>query len=277
MMTKQMMTSEEEKEVRLDILKYIDQICRENNIKYSLTGGTLLGAIRHGGFIPWDDDIDVFMTRDEYKKFEELLKTERKYLWLTNKKDSNYFLTYGRLIDKNTLIEDEGIDNIVGYGVFVDVCVVDGLPNNNLLRKMHYLKMRFLYRSRRCAAYSHEQYIPKNRAKRIVKSIYQNWCRKIGVAKWVKWLDRTAQKYSFNEGKYVGNLMSQYGGKEIMHKSSFDDYIEMPFEGINFMVIKGWKEYLTNIYGNYMQLPPVEKRKGHHTGKAYWINRDTNC
>ena len=97
------------------------------------------------------------------------------------------------------------------------------------------------------------------------------------MEKWVKWLDRTAQKYSFDEGKYVGNLMSQYGRKEIMHKSSFDDYIEMPFEGINFMVIKGWKEYLTNIYGNYMQLPPVEKRKGHHTGKAYWINRDTNC
>lgn len=91
MMTKQLMTSDEEKEVRFNILKYIDQTCRENNIKYSLTGGTLLGAVRHGGFIPWDDDIDVFMTRNEYKKFEKLLKMENRYLWLTNKKDSNYF------------------------------------------------------------------------------------------------------------------------------------------------------------------------------------------
>ena len=269
-MARKLMTPDEEKQVRFDILRYIDQICRKHNIRYSLTGGTLLGAVRHGGFIPWDDDIDVFLTRPEYNKLSKVLSNENEYLWLTREYDDNYFFVFGRLIDKRTLIEDEGIDSIAGYGVFVDICVVDGLPDNVILCKFHCFFMRFLYRSRRCAAYSHSQYVPKNFFKRFIKRLYQKICRCIGVKRWVKWLDKVAQKYPFEKGKYVANMMSQYGKKEIMHKKSFDSYIEMPFEDEKFLVIKGWEEYLTNIYGEYMKLPPVEQRKGHHTGKAYW-------
>lgn len=272
-MNKILMTSEEEREVRFKILKYLDKICRKNKIKYSLTGGTLLGAVRHKGFIPWDDDIDIFLTRPEYEKLYKVLEKENEYLWLTNESDSNYFLVYGRLVDPNTYIEDEGIDDIKGYGVFVDVCVVDGLPDDKVIRKIHCLFMRFLYRSRRCASYRHKQYVPANIVKRAFKSIYQSICKMIGIKRWVYWLDETAQKYSFHEGKYVGNLMSQYGEKEIMHRKSFEKYIEMSFEGEKFMVIAGWEEYLNNVYGDYMQLPPKDQRKGHHTGKAYWINR----
>lgn len=264
------MSKDEVKEVCFNTLKYIKKICDENGINYSLTGGTLLGAVRHKGFIPWDDDCDVFMARPEYEKFQLAMEKQDSYLWLTRKHDPNYHYSFGRVVDKRTIVIDEGISEIEGYGVFVDVCVVDGLPNNRLKRWAHIWKVRILYRCRRSASYSNKEYIPQNKLKRFVKQIFQKYTRKVGVAKWSDRVERCVDRYPFDGGELVGNVMSQYGTREIMHRSSFDDYIELPFEDTKFKVCAGWEEYLTHIYGNYLELPPEEKRVGHHMGTAYW-------
>ena len=256
----------------LDILKFIDEFCRNNDIHYSLTGGTLLGAVRHKGFIPWDDDIDIFMTRPEFEKFDSKMKGQKEYTWLTREYDSNYFYNFGRVVDRRTKIIDEGIHEINGYGVFVDVCIVDGLPDNRFTRKCHIILVRIIVLFRRLSSYSHKEYIPKNPLKRLAKQIASTFARTIGVSNWCSLLERIVKKYPFDGGKYVGNIMSQYGAREIMHKTSFDDYIAMSFEGEKFEVIQGWEEYLSNIYGNYMEFPPVEKQVGHHLGKAFWID-----
>lgn len=265
------LTNEEQKLVRFQILKYIDKICRENNIKYSITGGTLLGAIRHHGFIPWDDDIDVFLTRPEYQKLDAILSNNNQYTWLTSKSNPNYNLNFGRLIDKSTKVINSGVKDIDGYGVFVDICVVDGLPDNVIMRTIHVTKVRFLYHARSSATYDEGQYIPKSVVKKLIKRLFQKYTKSKGMRYWRECLEKTIKRYDFNSGKYVGNVSSQYGRREIMHRTSFDEYIELDFEGCKFMAIKGWEEYLINIYGDYMTLPPLEKRVGHHLGECYML------
>lgn len=270
------MTDLEVKKVCLDILKYIKKVCDENGIHYSLTGGTLLGAIRHKGFIPWDDDIDIFMTRPEYIKFEKIMEKQGEYLWLTQKHDAKYHFNYGRVVEQNTIIIDDGLPDIDGYGVFVDVCVVDGLPANKIKRIFHIWFMRCLYRCRRSATYLNKEYIPHNPIKKVVKSLFQRYTRSVGVYNWVKRIEKYISRYPFDGSDYVGNVMSQYGAKEVMHRVSFDEYIELPFEDDFFSAIVGWEEYLKSIYGDYMKLPPIDQQKGHHMGTAYWINEEEN-
>ena len=270
-----LLTDEEIKKVSLEILKYLDDFCKKNNINYSLCGGTLLGAIRHKGFIPWDDDIDVFMSRPEYDRFEELIIKQEKFKWITSNpkylnKYNNHYLNHGRLVDPRTIIIDDSIKTVDGLGCFIDVCVVDGLPDNVILRNFHILYIRFLYRCRRSATYIGKQFIPKNPIKRVVKYIFQQFTRKVGVEKWISLIEKSIHRYSFDEGKYVGAVISQYGKKEMIHHSCFDSYVNFEFEGYEFSVISGWQEYLTNIYGNYMELPPLNERVGHHNLDVFW-------
>lgn len=267
-------TNAERKEINLQLLKYLDRVCREQGIEYSLTGGTLLGAIRHGGFIPWDDDVDVFLTRPEYEKLDVFLRTQKEYDWITPDRDQNYFLNYGRLMDKRTKIVDEGIDEQEHYGLFIDVCVVDGLPNSAWARKWHIFKIQFCYRARRCLTYRNEEFQPKNPVKRFVKDCYRNLCGLFGRRWWMDRIDGLVRKYPFDTGSYVGDVMSNYGAREVMHRSAFNKYCDVSFEGCTFRMIQGWKEYLTNIYGDYMTPPPEDKRSGHCMGKVYWLDSE---
>ena len=265
-----LLTDDEQKTVRFEILKYIDRICRENGIHYSLTGGTLLGAVRHHGFIPWDDDIDIFLTRPEYDRLDAVLSTDSTYFWLTDQVDSRFHFNFGRLIDQSTVVLETQVEQDEGYGVFVDICVVDGLPGNALKRFLFVSYMRFLYHARSSATYDVKAYVPKNRVKRILKSIFQKYTRHKGMQYWHTKIARYISKYPFDCSQWVGNITSQYGRKEIMHHSSFEQYIEMEFENAAFQVIAGWEEYLKNIYGDYMRLPPKEQQVGHHMGSVYW-------
>lgn len=263
-------TIDESRKITLEILVFIDEFCRKNGIDYSLTGGTLLGAVRHKGFIPWDDDIDVFMTRPNYDRFDSAMEKQNEYTWLTRKTNKKFFFNFGRLINNKTKVIDHRLEDpfIDGYGVFVDVCVVDGLPDNVIVRELHTTYIRALYRLRRMAIYNT---IPSHPVNRFIKRCMKTFCLTVGIDRWSELIDHAVRRYDFDAGRYVGNVMSQYGKKEIMHKSSFDEYITMEFEGRLFKVIIGWEEYLRNIYGDYMQLPPAEERIGRHPGEIYLI------
>lgn len=265
------MTDSEVREVCFDILKYIKKICDENGIKYSLTGGTLLGAVRHHGFIPWDDDCDVFLARPEYEKLKSILRNQDEYQWIDHEINPDYYANFGRLIDKRTEIVGDGIAEIGVNGIFVDVCVIDGLPDNKLLREMHIAKVRFLTKARNSSSFAETLYVPGNPAKRIVKSMFQKYTRAVGAGKWTDRLEKCVKKYSFDTGKYVGNIMSHYGRREVLHRSGFDNYIELEFEKMKFLAFEGHIEYLEKIYGGgYMTPPPEDKRGGHRVGRAYW-------
>ena len=267
-----LMTPEEQKQTAYEILCWLKDLCDKEGIHYSLTGGTLLGAVRHKGFIPWDDDVDVFLLRPEFDRLDQILRRQKKYKWITSRNYLGRYWNYGRLIHPGTKIYDEELGDSMGIGIFIDICVVDGLPDNPLERRCHISYMRSLYRIKRSTTPQKKEYIPKNPVKRISKQAVRNYATGKGVRYWNRKIDRAVRRYPVDSGKYVANLMSQYGAREILHREGFDRYIEMPFEDRTFSVFAGWEEYLRCVYGDYMQLPPEDKRVGHHFDKAYWIS-----
>ena len=262
--------SAQSRQINLDLLLYFDEICRKNHIRYSLTGGTLLGAVRHGGFIPWDDDVDVFMTRPEFDRLDKVFPREGRFVWQSRSRIPRYEYVYGRVMDSRTIIMEAGGLPSEGKGVFLDVCVVDGLPDNKLLRKAHITYMKYLYKGRRAVITDSSQadYYEKGLAHRIIKDTLN---RTTDLEFWQKRMEKAMKRYPFDGGRYVGNFCSQYGAREMLHRKAFSSYQEMTFEGHSFMVCRGWEEYLKNIYGNYMQLPPPEKRVSNHGGDSVWL------
>ena len=264
-------TKRDQKKISLELLAYFDKVCREHDIKYSLTGGTLLGAVRHSAFIPWDDDVDVFLARPEYEKLEKAFDNEGKRFVFANRNTQKKFnFVYSRILDTKTLITESPNTRNAGAGLFLDICVVDGLPNNRLLRKIHMLYMRALVRCCRATIHNTDKaYHRRGRLFVMMKSIiralttHQFWNRR---------MEKAMNRFSFEKSKFVGNFTSQYGNREMLHKEAFDSYYDIWFEGHKYMICQGYQEYLQRIYGsNYMALPPKSKQKGHHVYKAYWL------
>lgn len=264
-------TPDEQQIVNFELLCYFDKICRQNNIKYSLTGGTLLGAIRQGGFIPWDDDADVFLARPEYEKLVAAFPDDNRFILLNSKKDTTFPYVYSRLIDTKSLITLSPNTLSAGRGLFLDVCVVDGLPKNKLRRLFHIRKMRLFFSCRRATIHSKDSPAYKKRGVfyKLAWNLILIFTR---TQAWNRRINRNISKFPFDKSEYVGNFTSQYGIKEMLHRSCFDDYIDVPFENHNFMICAGYEEYLKNIYKDYFALPKKDKRKGHHENNCIWVN-----
>lgn len=263
-------TDQELKQINLEMLCYFDKVCRENNIHYSITGGTLLGAVRHKGFIPWDDDVDVFLPRPEFEKLRNVFPKNSRFQWIDRQINSKFVYNFGRLIDTKTIIRNANGMPSEGAGVFLDVCVVDGLPDNSKKRIWHMKYMEMLHKIR--SSFIYNKNLPEYNSGNIIKRIGKRLLTSITTVDfWLDVAEKANRKYLFDTGTFVANGVSQYGTREIMHRSAFDSYIEMEFEGKNIMVCQGWQEYLTNIYGNYMQLPPLEERVNDHIVDVYWL------
>lgn len=271
-------TKEQRKRITLELLEYFDRVCRENGVHYSITGGTLLGAVRHGGFVPWDDDVDVFMTRPEYEKVREIMPDDERFVLVDARKKPDYNFVYGRLIDTKTMITESPGTLNAGNGVFLDICIVDGLPNNALLRKLHIKHMYLLTRLRLAARKgvsirepSVRTYRKHGRIKSRVYLLMSRILRKFTSHHyWNHRMEKVMALYPVENAQYVGNFTSQYGEKEMLEKSVFDSYIDMQFEGLTVMACKQYEKYLISIYGDYTKLPALKKRKGHHPGNIYW-------
>lgn len=265
------LTLDDERKICLEMLIYFDQVCRTNGIKYSLTGGTLLGAVRHMGFIPWDDDIDVFLTRPEFDKLEAAFPDEARFIFVSRRKEPEFNYVFGRLIDTKTIITESPNTLCAGKGVFLDICVVDGLPKSRVLREFHIAYMRFLMRARRATVQNPHGKTYREKGP-IVVFLKQILRTVTSYEFWNKRLERAMSKYSFDSSDYVGNFASQYGRKELLPRSAFSSYFDIPFEEYKFMACIGYEQYLTNIYGKrHMDIPGANKRKRPHPNTAYWV------
>lgn len=252
----------------LKIMKYFDGICRQNNLTYYLSGGTMLGAVREKGFIPWDDDADLMLPRKDYEKFIEIMmsidKPEYKLGSLANRSDWTF--PFARLYDDSTELEYEYL-NESRVGVGVDIFPLDGVPDKIEETSRYYRKIKFLWRCRFASV--KKKFLPHEKY-RFVKKIIQIFCRLAGANRISLRIDKLAAKRSFDDSKYIGvAVLSNYMERERFLRSDFADRIENDFEGEKFFIPTGYDNYLKSLYGDYMKRPEEALRKSHHHLTVY--------
>lgn len=249
------------KRISLDILVDVADFCEKNDITYFLACGTLLGAIRHKGFIPWDDDVDIMMPRPDYEKFLNTYDSDIYKLC----KPSEGRLYYAKAYDSRTIKLEEGIDykKYKPLGIDIDIFPLDGIVNDdNIVNKM-YKRECFLEMLLRLS--NQPIFYRKNKLKAINRIIP----RIIGSKNIVRMIEKNAKQYDYVKSDYVVRMRrSMNGFTGALPKAVYEKcYVE--FEGHNFIAPKGYDEWLQKFFGNYMELPPVEKRVA-HICDCYW-------
>lgn len=257
--------------VQLEVLLEFDRICKKNNIRYQLFAGTLLGCIRHEGFIPWDDDIDVCMLREDYDKFIDLCKSELSpmYFLQTYETDKNYIMQFAKIRKNNTIFMEKATSKCkIHQGVYIDIFPLDKVQPNSLLGK---LQQKILYILGR---------LNLTRIKDICLNIDNEFEKKIGLVlnKIVNLLPKSIINNLQNRVctmlnnkvniEYVSHLTNGASSirlkKYMINKNEFYNIIEGKFEGYEFPIPQNYDRVLSNLFGDYMKLPPKESRQPHH-------------
>lgn len=256
---------DEHKKIMIEMLNHIDYVCRQNKINYSLTAGSLIGAIRHDGFIPWDDDIDIILTEEEYKKLIDALAVDEKYTLLTPLNSRGYYYPYAKLVDNNTILRERYSKEIPDYGVYVDIFQYRYISNNRFIRYFSYKKQFFL---REMLGLSAINNLRISNESNFVKKLLLKIIKKTDTHKWLKRYLKCLKKPKSN---YVVNSWPIYGvAKDILLASDTRGYERHKFEGVDAMIFSKYDKILRTTFGDYMQLPPKEERKTHHDMEAYW-------
>ncbi len=248
----------------LDILIEIDKICKENNIQYFLIGGTLLGAVRHKGFIPWDDDIDVGMIRSDYEKFIDLCLNKNvlgeKYFLHCNESDENYFIPFIKVKKNNTTFAEENIDNIQTHkGIFLDIFPYDNVPKQKSIMQR---AQAIIVRNIHYAIYvKYNVYSLKNKKRKVL-----TWIFTLLPVKTLKKMNRYFSTI-FEKRKNNKYMVSLAGSSSYEEETLLKDRLfplkKIKFENLEFDAFNDDDYYLSQLFGDYMKLPPKEDRKTH--------------
>lgn len=252
-------------QVELELLKIIIHICDTAAIPYFLIGGSLLGTIRHQGFIPWDDDIDVGFLRADYERF---LKIAPDYLTaqetlITEDNTAEYGLAFAKIAAENTEIsEAQNLPNRAVHSVYIDLFPFDKIPAQSLQRKVQYVQFKMLTK----AILERLHYGQVDGwQKRIVVNLINVCLAPFSVKTLKRWRYRTATRYEKQPDEDVINISSQYAyGREIILKAEQNNFIQAPFENLSVQVLKDYDAILKRMYHDYLKLPPESERKEKH-------------
>ncbi len=264
---------EEIKQIQLDILVKVDEFCRGNGIAYFLAGGTGIGAARHKGYIPWDDDIDIAMTRPNYEKFIHSFNGYDKHLSLyAPELDWSYYAPYANVCDNRTVL----LEGAIGHhghviGVKIDIFPIDGTTDNRvhsiIRHKIARLLGQIMSRKRRDMSIVWRTDKWKFCTCLFVRTIF--CC--VPYTTLQKLIHRIGTRYPFETSSQAYNIVSSDSSNPVhIFRKTYEQYIDVSFEGHLLSTIKDYDTYLSAYYGNYMQLPPEEERVGHHGFTAYW-------
>ena len=250
------------REVQLEILKEIDRICKKNNIEYFLIYGTLLGSIRHKGFIPWDDDLDIGLTRDNYNKFLEacMKDLDSSYFLDYLKTNENYHLPFAKIRKNNTTFVEENAEDLMTHkGIYVDIFPLDRIKNrDSLLTKFKVITIRTLIETVFLKKKMHEN------AKFARHPLYVRLLSILSLKNIFKLEDYIVKSLSNDKGNYYISLFGSYPYKKDCFKiDKLFPLQDVTFEGKTYKAFKDYDYVLKSLYGNYMTLPPIDKRVNH--------------
>lgn len=247
---------------QLEILKYIDAFCRKNKIRYSLYGGTLLGAVRHQGFIPWDDDLDICMPREDYEQFIVLWENDKCNKFILQNKDNTpgFNQSFTKIRKKHTMfLQDVDQPKLYHTGIFVDVFPVDRMPAEGVGRYLFQLE---------CIVYQicTKEYVLKS-SNKLVENLSKVFLLATSERTRFYLRNKLIARIKNNNNHNNYSIVAIENMKAIrtpFPPDLMDEYIEIEFEDDVFMCIKQYDLWLNKIYGDYMKLPPEEERVGLH-------------
>lgn len=272
-----LLTFEEVRNIQIQLLFSLADYCESHSLRYSMAGGTLIGAVRHKGFIPWDDDVDVIMPRPDYESFlKEYNHANYSIAHYRNQKD--HYHPFAKLYDDRT-ITDLGTHS---RSVYVDIFPIDAINDFD----DYYIKDKEMHSV--CHYLDHYRYfIIKQKNSNCIIRLYKYllWIKFLfkirGIRQYIhspyskaKHCDAVLSSPPFGSTSLSASITGTYGEKEIMPTSSFLEYTTLPFEGRLLSCIKEYDTFLTLHYGDYMQLPPKKQQIAKHNLKYYWKESD---
>jgi lipopolysaccharide cholinephosphotransferase len=270
--------------VILEMMVEVDRICRKHLIKYSMLGGTLIGAVRHKGFIPWDDDLDISMSRRDYERFREICKTElntEKYFFQDHTTDPEYNLYWAKILRNGTEFVTVGREHLKKRtGISLDVFINDGVPDFYPARIIHSLRCLWW----RKHLYSRTGMLRSKSP--LARLIYREFA-KVPLKTVFEKLDEMSAKFADVHTKYVRYYTFRIAFGRKIHlgflREWYENLCELPFEGVNLFAPEKWDDDLRSAFGDYMELPPPEKRYNHTASKItlpdecdFYENADNN-
>ena len=249
------------RQIQIGILDEVHQYCEAHGLRYFLSSGTLIGAVRHKGYIPWDDDIDIYMPRKDYEQFLREFKGSEQFKLLNPAKEPHYYYTFAKVVDTRTLMiedETEGFE----IGVYMDIFPVDYVTDNLQERERVFKLKKLLYKIRRCKI-SNSNPLQSRLAYIVYKYLPLS----------VKQIERKIRRLIvLEEPTHTVCNMTEAGPKikGCFPAADIATSIDIEFEGKLYKTMVGYKDYLERTYGDYMTLPPVEQRVTHKF-EAYWL------
>ena len=258
----------EMKQLLLLMMDDIHAFCEKNGIRYCLAYGTMLGAVRHKGFIPWDDDVDLVMPREDYDRFTKLYKSDR-YRFLTHDKEPGYLYPFGKVVDTHTTLHEPSHYDYPDMGVYIDVFPLDGLPADEKKRLAHTgraNRLAHLYTLKALSLDYPMSFLLRARyvAVQCALALYP-------IRRLIRAEMKLARKYPYDASDMVSSLVIRHSySSGATPRAYYDELIPTEFEGRSFPIPKEYDAYLTSMYGDYMTPPPEAKRTTHHYFTAKW-------
>ena len=244
------LTLEEKQGIILEIMKDIDRFCRANNIRYTLSSGTLLGAVRHGGFIPWDDDADMFMLREDFDRFVSTYKSDRFGLLFNTRTDSEFFASgYAKVNDPTTHIAETL--TMANHGVFVDIFPLDSVPEDPKERHRHMHRVMSLHNR------------IYHRQRKDLLSIIKSYRHSLDW--WMNKMNETVRDPRYAGSPLVAHIVGSNNYRTVISRDRFDSLADISFEGYDFLGFSDTDSYLTMVYGPDYMTP----KKWTHNLKVY--------
>ena len=275
---KKYLTSREAQLEEKNILDRVVNILDKYNLRYFLIYGTLLGAIRHKGFIPWDDDIDIAMPRPDYEKLQEIVRNDKELLgnnmYFHSYELGNLNMPYTKVYNYNIRIDDWRYNDKYEKYLWIDIFPIDGFPSDDkkvekMFKKASRWRKILMYRKMVFKFLLSQKSFYKNVLKFFSKIIFSIFPSRFASKRIIS----INKKNKYEDCDFVGDFVWGDGPQEKVEKYLYEEYIDVEFEGSKYKGLKHYDKYLSKTYGDYMKLPPEEKRKT-HSFKAWRVNEN---